>query len=346
MEYYKLTVFQSETLGGKVMKINWLVMLIGFLFLFSCAPADNVPYSKLTGDYLGQPLPGDKPQLFAPGIISTPHTQRDAAFSPDGDIFCWSIRGPVNHTIIEIRRKNNRWQPPQIASFSGKFSDLEPCFAPDGARLYFASNRPKTAGGEINDYDIWYVERNGDAWGEPRNIGAPVNTPGNEFYPSFTRDGTLYFCARRPDAIGGEDLYYAPFTDGAFQPPINLGDSVNTAADEFNAFVHPDGDYILYTSTGWGRGSGGGDLWVSFRGKNGSWKHPENLRAVVNSPKFEYCPSLSPDGQYLFYTSSRVDSLPLIQNYPELIQALNRPQNSSQNIYWVSTAVIEELREH
>ena len=281
---------------------NALTIMLCAYLLLACT-SEN--YEKLKGNYLGQAEPTDSATLFAPKIVSNQFNVRDAALSPDGNEFFYSLRGVGFFSIISIKREKNIWRGPKVASFSGRYSDFEPCFSPDGKRLYFVSNRPLDDSEEPKDYDIWFVEKEGSNWGEPRNLGEPINTEANEFYPSFTTDGTIYFCAEYEHGIGGEDLYYSRIVNGKYQTPINLGDSVNSKHDEFNSFVSPNGDYIMFGSTGWGKGFGEGDIWISFKDENNNWRKPINMGAKINSKYFEYCPSLTPDGKYLFFTSNK-----------------------------------------
>ena len=261
--------------------------------------------------------------------------------------FFYSIRGSAFHSILHFVRMSNVWLGPEVAPFSGRYSDIEPCFSPDGNRLYFVSNRPLDNKGEPKDYDIWYVDKINEGWGNPINLGMPINTNKNEFYPSFTSNGTLYFCANYEKGFGGEDLYFSRFVDGEFQSPENMGDSVNSARDEFNSYVSPDESFIIFTSMGWGTGFGGGDLWISFQKPNNEWSRPKNLGQKVNSSAFEYCPSITPDGKYLFFTSNRSNSENFsltALNYNEIIDGLKSTLNGSQNIYWIKTDFIKDLK--
>jgi Tol biopolymer transport system component len=328
--------------------IFWIILSY---FLLSCN-SHNTGDSKdslvdVSFRYFDQTLPGDTPVLFAPGKISTKHNERDAAFSPLGNEFFFSLRGPSFYTIIMLKQEDNSWTEPEVAPFSGKYSDIEACFSPDGQRLYFASNRPLEGTGEPKDYDIWFVQRQEKGWGEPQNIGSPINTPGDEYYPSFTKDGTIYYTASYHDALGGEDLNYSKWINNQYTMPINLGDSINTKKGEFNACVSPEGSWIIFTSMGWGPGEGGGDLWISFQKSEGHWSRPRNLGNNINSPFLEYCPTLSPDKKYLFFASNRSK----IQNYSkkqltyqQLMRMFEGPQNGNQDIYWVESAFIEKLR--
>ncbi len=253
-------------------------------------------------EYLGQPQPGDEPVLFAPGIVSTDLGERDLAISPDGSEICWTVQGGASFgnwfsVILESRRERGRWSDPRPMPFSGRFRDLEPCFSPDGRRLYFASDRAASGDTAKKDFDVWFVERRDGGWGEPRNAGPNVNGPGDEFYPSVTRDGALWFTSERPGGKGAEDIWRAPAVGYAFGPAEDVGDSVDTAAGEYNACVTPDGGTIVF-----GRD---GDLFVSFRGPGGAWSAGRRLEGALDSPNLDYCPSLSPDGRFFFFTSTR-----------------------------------------
>ncbi|MBN2430075.1 MAG: PD40 domain-containing protein [Acidobacteria bacterium] len=305
-------------------------------------------FPVLEGDYVGQTPPSAaEPAVFAPDIISTAHDERDTAIAPDGDEFYYTQLGPSFPVIMMVKRQNGRWLPPTVASFSGCYGDLEPCFAADGQRLYFVSNRPLAGQSEPKDYDIWYVERSTGDWGKPVNPGAPLNTDRNEFYPSLTADGQLIFCASHDGGLGGEDLYLTRYFEGAWSVPANLGANVNTAADDYNPFIAADGSYIIYTSHGWGAGQGSGDLWISFRNADGTWRQAINMGARVNSSSFDYCPKVTPDGRYLFFTSNRSPYPTFTKtpvDYPTLVDRLSRCRNGRHDLYWMPAVVIEELR--
>lgn len=155
--------------------------------------------------------PPDTATLLAEGFISTSINERDFALSADGTEVYYTIATPQStfQTIVFSKKdKNGKWSGPEVVSFAGKFSDLEPALSADGKKLYFASNRP-LEGSKPKDFDIWLVERNGNIWGEPKNVGAYVNTESDEFYPSITKSGNLYFTAQYKDGVGREDIFLA-----------------------------------------------------------------------------------------------------------------------------------------
>ena len=149
--------------------------------------------------YLGQPLPGREPALFAPGIVSTGLFERDVAMTPDAREIYFGLIVGETVAIASARLEGGRLGEPEIPAFAGdpRFAAFEPHIAPDGKRLLFLSTRPP-AGKEPRPgwfyQNIWAVDRKpGGGWGEPYDLGAPINTDDDEFYPSVTRDGTLYF---------------------------------------------------------------------------------------------------------------------------------------------------------
>jgi len=288
----------------------------------------------------------ESPSLVEPGTVSTGLNERDAALSPDGRTFAFTVllagrRG----AIVLMERRGGAWSKPEVAPFSGTYSDVEPAFSPDGSRLWFASNRPVKAGGPSKDTDLWYVERTAEGWSEPVNPGPPLNTPRNEFYPSIARSGAVYFTVGKPSKPSDEDIFVARPSGAGFRAPENLGPAVNSDGPEFNAFVDPGERYLLYTA--WGRpgGAGGGDLYVSFRKKDGSWTPPRNLGPDVNSDALDYCPSVSPNGKVLFFTSRRRGPLPAGERltYESLRRRQNAPGNGLGDIYQVDSRVFLRL---
>ncbi|HMH31637.1 MAG TPA: hypothetical protein VK543_01335 [Puia sp.] len=227
------------------------------------------------------------------------------------------------------------------------FSDMEPAFTADGKYLFFASNRP-LSGDSLKDFDIWRVEKINGQWVHPVNPGPPVNTPENEFYPSPASNGNLYFTANYPGGKGKEDIYEAKWENGRYAPPVSLDSGVNSAFYEFNAFVSPDEQFIIFTSYGRKDDKGRGDLYISRKGANGNWQPAKNM-ALVNSDRLDYCPFVSFDQKILFFTSERSGLQekfsPRPATYESLSTLYNGVMNGQANIYWIRLdKVLENLR--
>lgn len=310
-----------------------LIALIALYCLCHCAFAQSVPNFSFN-------QPPKDPAVFADGFISTFMNERDFAISPDGNEFYFTISTPRStfQTIVFSKRNDKgSWSYPEVVSFAGNYSDLEPAFSSDGKTLFFASNRPLN-GDVPKDFDIWKVTRNGDAWGLPENLGPAINTAEDEFYPSITANGNLYFTASYKEGKGKEDIYVSELKNNTYSKPISLDSAVNSAAYEFNAFVAPDESYILFTSFGRKEDIGGGDLFISTKNKEGVWRKAMPLKSL-NSKRLDYCPYVSPDGKILFFTSER-NALPTTfpekkATYKAIKDAFFNTLNGTGNIYWV-----------
>lgn len=313
------------------------------LFTISCKEKQkkkSVLSQSTDWKYLGQAEPGKTPTLFSPEFISTKFNERDIAISPNGSEIFYSIVLPESNlsVILYVYFDGAFWSDPQSASFSGQYSDLEPAFSPDGKKLFFVSKRPLSANKAEKDFDIWVSERNSMGWSSATNLGMPVNTEGNEYYPSIANNGNLYFTASLEDSRGKEDIYVCRFADGTYQTPENLGDSINSTLFEYNAFISPDESYIIFGSFGRDDGLGGGDLYIARKDDNGIWAMAKNMGAAINSVNLDYCPFVTSDGKHFLFTSNRFN--PLItsgskKNY-KLLQNLSESiENGLGNIYWM-----------
>jgi Tol biopolymer transport system component len=306
-------------------------------------------FPMLTGDYLGQPPPGPTPELFAPGLVTTGMLTRDVAITPDGDeiYFCIASEGYRYAAILVSKRIDGRWTAPAVAPFSGhaEWIDLEPAIAPDGERFYFLSTRPDGQE-EPGDQDIWFMDREGDGWGEPRNLGPPVNTVGGEFFPSLTRDGTLYFTRSDPETRENR-LWRARREGDGFAEPELLPEVLQGGRARFNAFVAPDESYLIVPIVGREDSLGGTDYYVSFRDGEDRWTEPMPLGEPVNSaaPR-EWSPYVSSDGRYFFFMSDRAapNGAGPPPSYGELLSRRNRPQGGNAGIYWVEATFLDALR--
>jgi hypothetical protein len=241
-------------------------------------------------------------------------------------------------TIVSSRLENGRWTEPEVAPFSGQHSDADLAVAPDGKRLVFISRRPVpglVARGRPAPH-IWYVDRAGEGWSEPRNAAA-LNAEAGEYYPSVAADGTLYFASARPGGSGRADLYRSRLVNGEYAAPENLGPPLNSEFNEGDTVVAPDQSFAIVTITGRPDDTGGGDLYIAER-KDGAWTRPRPLPAPVNSPAVEFCPSLSPDGRTLFFTSTRgfgTEPLDRPLDYRALTARLRGVMNGLGNVYHV-----------
>jgi WD40 repeat protein len=284
-----------------------------------------------------------EPTVFGDGVISTGLFDSHPAFTPDGNTV-YFLRSTPNFnlwTIVFSRFRKGKWTTAEVAPFSGQYSDADPFITPDGSRLYFISNRP-VPGKSRPDLDIWMAEKTGAAWIEPTNVGAPVNSAGNEWYPTIAANGTIYFGSDREGGKGRTDIYRCRLVDGKYAEAENLGDAINTPFNEFEALIAPDESFLIVMAGGRPDARGGFDLYISYN-RNGSWTKPANLGDKINSGGNEYSPTISPDGKYFFWTSTRgFADKPLEKRMTsgELMNRLQSPGNGLGDIYYIELSAL------
>ncbi len=125
-------------------------------------------------------------------------------------------------------------------------------------------------------------------------------------------------------ASGKADIYRSRLDDGVYQIPENLGPIVNSEHYEGDVYVAPDESYMIVSIYGREDDLGDGDLYISFRNSDSAWSPPKNMGPGINSDKRDFCPMVTPDGKYLFFSSKRL---------------------GVGDIFWVDADVIEALRD-
>lgn len=278
---------------------------------------------------------------FLPAIFSQFPNVRDIAISSEEDEIYFSVQSYVDEVsfIASAKRENNKWSEPEIVSFWGKYFDIEPFLSSDGLKLYFASNRPLTnSDDKTKDFDIWYVQRvNKNAeWSNPINIGEPINSPANEFYPSITNNNNFYFTCDERSTKGKDDIFFSQWENGKYSDPISLSDSINSDGYEFNAFVAPDESYIIFTAYQREDGFGSGDLYISIKDSKGVWTKAKNLGPEINSNKMDYCPFVDAKTNNLYFTSKRSEinnSNAGFSSLQEFLNDMKKYENGLSRIY-------------
>ena len=202
---------------------------------------------------------------------------------------------------------------------NSSYGDGNPFITPDGLSLYFDSFRPSGYG----DCDIWVTtkqtsERNPEGyWGSPVNLGALVNSEYRDVCPSITADGLiLVFSSDRPDGLGGSDIWLAtrPTKESPWDPPVNLGSSINSDGEEFCDCISPDGCSLYFSKIGYFSSTNpdifyGGDIYMTTRATRDSpWDAPVKLEIMPSrGGSGNWGANISSDGLALFFYSDYAD---------------------------------------
>lgn len=138
---------------------------------------------------------------------------------------------------------------------------------------------------------------------EPINMGFYINSANRDYFPALTADGQTIIFTRVID--GNEDFFISTKKDNEWQKAQPLSNKINTPNfNEGAQSISPDGKYLFFTGCNRPDGLGRCDIYVS-RKEGLDWGKPINLGKVINSPYWDSQPSISPDGNTLYFVSNR-----------------------------------------
>lgn len=267
--------------------------------------------------YFGCVPPADSAVVFAPGIVSLPDRQEyTVVFSPAGDACYLTAAGSDNISRIYMTEyTGDSWSEQNPVPFSGNQNTELSSLSADGNRLYYSK------GG-----DIWMVDRIGDEWRESRRLPYPVNTDFTDAFYSATGDKTGYLYSNRPGDHGENfDIWRVVRTDNRSLRAQSLHSAVNSSNLQVTPCIAPDKSFLIFSQPVdyWFK------LFICFLKDDGYWTAPVDMDvtgAGINVLS-QNCPTLSPDGEFLFF--NRHDQT---------------ESGAISNIYWVSTHVIHDIK--
>lgn len=270
--------------------------------------------TNLHGKYFNQQTPILESKLFAPGIISTIFNEHcSPAFSPNGkEVYFYPISGKG---ALFMELKDSGWTIPRKAFFSNEYNAINPTITPDGKRIYFKSRRPLEESGTPGPRRVWYVERERNAWSEPKPFGKTLDLEGVGWQVTVAMNYNFYFTC----SSLGEGVYRFPFVDGCYLEP----EMVDTGFPGSAPAIAPDESYLIFVCTDREDAFGGDDLYISFQKKDGTWTIAKNMGNKINTSSHELWPSVSADGKYIFFVSFK---------------------NGNADVYWISAKIIENLK--
>lgn len=269
----------------------------------AAASLEDSPSSALAGSTDWLPAENLGPIVNSAFVDQTPELSRD------GLSLYFASNRPGGFTTLDLWVSQRTsidapWGPPQNlgAVINSSGAQAAPHLTRDGHWLYFVSNRV----GGFGSFDVmvsWREDVHDDfAWQPPVNIGPPVNT--SDWQGKVTNHGNDFIFASGPAPSGPLDLYQTELRDGVFQTPTLILE-LSTAADERAPSIRHDGREIVFASNR-PAGLGNLDIWASTRPGDGRpWSTPVNLGPAVNSSFTDTSPSLSGDGDFLFFDSTR-----------------------------------------
>ena len=300
------------------LSIIFCLMLLASVTLYSQVKE----FPILTGPYLDQTPPGKIPIKFLFDYMPKGYKLHSApAFYPNGkEVYFSAMDFSIRYSekIFVMKIIDGTWTPPRLASFSGAFFEGSPSISKDGKYLIYSSARKQYGNvmNETGERNIWYVERMGEEWSSPEPLN--FRTPEWENGSDMSEPGNLFF--------DSSDIYKIQFPPDKNCNPEKLGDVINSSATELHPCVAPDERFIVFYSSRPGHfGSTGGDLYISFKNKNGTWKQAINLGEQFNKGHLSTSfPRLSPDEKYFFF-----------------LKLVSVPWQCE--VFWVSVSALDDL---
>lgn len=275
-------------------------------------------FAQKSNDYLGQEPPGMEPKVFAADLLPKGPYLHTVSFTADGQecYFTAESRDYNGGTIMVSKLENGKWSTPEPAPIPGDYREIDPLITPDESAMLFCTNRPVNEGDAVTrNMDIWMIERKGKSWSDPVYLGADVNTEGQDWFPTVTRSGTLYFS---PWIGNVSNIHFSVMKDGKYQKSEKLDDQVNSSSLDYDPLISPDESFLIFCSNR-PNGYGDVDLYVCFKKEDGSWTKAKNMGDKINTMGSEFAPTISPDGKYLFFARDK-------------------------QVYWVDASIIESLK--
>lgn len=171
-------------------------------------------------------------------------------------------KGTYRTSNLELfiqKKVDGKWQSPEAFAYNNvkSYSLGHASLSADEKTLYFVSDMP----GGIGGTDIWSsVLKEDGTWAAPVNLGAVINTAGNEMFPSVDAEGTLFYSTNGLPGMGGLDIFSSSLKSGLWSKPKNLGYPLNSAGDDF-AFVSMPDHTSGYLSSNRKGGKGSDDIY-------------------------------------------------------------------------------------
>ncbi|WP_386262726.1 TolB family protein [Xanthomonas translucens] len=183
------------------------------------------------------------------GVVSTKASETRASVAADGQRIVWAspdrAGGPGGGDLWQATLRDGRWvdAQPLPAPLNSPSADTDPFFSADGHWLYFASERAGGHGGS----DLYRAPLLVDGrYGPPQNLGAALNSRGDERAPTLSLDGTrLLFASDGRGGAGGMDLFVARLQGQVFGQ-LQALDGINSGDDETDAAWLGDGRALVF----------------------------------------------------------------------------------------------------
>lgn len=225
----------------------------------------------------------------------------------NAEFAAWAIQHPVP------------FNPQNLGSnVNSKYAEYLPAITADGQTLIVTVLAPDDSSSVNPDQRSWHEDfyeshKTNEGWSARKNVGAPINTAGNEGAQCISPDGQILFftaCEEGPGRYEGDrkgygscDIFFAKKVGSKWSKPQNMGQPINSMEWDTQPCISSDGNTLYFVSKRKG-GKGGSDIWMCTLTKDGYWGQPINLGDSINTEYDESSAFIHPDNQTLYFTSS------------------------------------------
>ncbi len=210
---------------------------------------------------------------YLKGKVNTRFHDGPAVIGPENDIMYFTrsnfingklkkdAKGVNNLKILTAKPSAGKWIDIQVLPFnSDEYSCGHPAISADGQVLVFTSDMPGGKGGS----DLWMVRKSGESWGKPENLGANVNSSGDESFPHFLGNDILFFSSNGHNGLGGLDVFSSQKQGSTWSVAENAGYPLNSSMDDFGV-MWIKGKTSGYLSSNRSSGAGEDDIYTFTR---------------------------------------------------------------------------------
>ncbi|MCH8823921.1 MAG: PD40 domain-containing protein [Planctomycetes bacterium] len=248
--------------------------------------------------------------LSGVGAIAWHLRTQSSIFYTDAD----AIRRPID----EVKPRDILWRPAVKLSdeINSSADEKDPAVGAGAMTIYFARANAQS------NADIYYASKTANGWTTPKAL-LDINTDADERGPALSADGSsLYFYSDRAGGFGGYDLWVASRGDSGWLEPINLGEEVNSAYNDYGPCLTPDGSRVYFTSNRPKLGATDApsdDAWLTeikadYENRDydlysaaidATQYGPARVVDKLNTSANESAPAISPAGDFIYFTSDR-----------------------------------------
>ena len=230
------------------------------------------------------------PSQYFPVLTADEQTLVFTALKPEGD-----------EDLMTATFNGETWSPPVSLASNINTPENEgtASLSADGRMLVFTACQGRKGFGSC---DLYMSQKTGSDWSNPENLGPIINTHYYESQPALSADGRqLYFVSDRPGGKGRRDIWRSDLgTDGNWAEPVNLGEPINTPANEASPFIHANGQSLFFASEGH-VGLGGYDLFIADN-RGAGWSAPTNLGYPINTSEDQASLFVTANGTRAYYS--------------------------------------------